>query len=499
MGEVLTNLNTAPSVNPEQNGGSDGSLTYKDRLRRGLGRMAEGVMSFADMAISISLARDDLRLTRRAMDALDEPFDGLIGRQAQADHISMELEADLILDFRRNAQRAGFTDTDAMPDTARSEAAQLAAQQRRDDLASELTANHPEWSQEDLQDAVDTRLADISTLLGMSAEQRDAYLAAQLEYHELRSAVPEIQAELSELRAERRERLSKMGRTAMRGLVGFTSQVRDLPNALSAHAMVAGMSISDRVRSMSPENRRRTFASTAAGLAVAGIAAFIAYRAGHAPSGNGSSYMLANSSSPLLPTGVGAEQLPTSVGGAQLPGGVGEFAIPSGVGANMPTTVGAEGLPTGVGSSLPKGAGVTEVIPSGAGVDTQPLPSGVGESIPSSVGSEGVPVPSSVGVGGENLSSVQSSSELFGANSSVEAWPAKIRVSKWNGRTLDGSLTGISRQMLVRSGISNPTNAQIDTLVEALRPQAQPNGWLLKGQELDLRPATSALKSLLKK
>jgi hypothetical protein len=521
MGEVLThNLNTDPSASTEQNGSPDGSLTYRDRLRRGLGRMTEGVMSFADMTAGISLARDDLRLTRSAMDTLDEPFDGLIGRQAQADHISMGLEADIILDFRRNAQRAGFTDTDAMPDDVRSEAAQLAADQRREDMLAELTTSHPEWSQEDLQSAVETRTGDAATLLGMSAEQRDAYLAAQLEYHELRSAVPEIQSELSELRAERSERLSKIGRTALSGLVGLAGRVRDLPNALSARAMVAGMSISENLRNAAPE-KRRTVIGTAAGLAVAGLATYIAYRAGHMPNGNGANYALANSSSPLPPTGVGSGNLPSGVG-AQLPGGVGEFTIPSGAGSGnvvpasvgvdvIPSGVGAESqLPNGVGTGLPEsvGAGTPEVTPSGVGVDTQPLPTkvgssnpnlptGVGEPLPTSVGGE-TQLPGTVGAGGENLTSVQSSSELFGANSSVDAWPAKIRVSEWNGKTLDGSLTGISRQMLVRSGVSNPSADQINTLVQTLRPQAQPNGWLLKGQELDLRPATSALKNLLK-
>lgn len=510
MGEVLTNLNTDPSVSAEQNGSPDGSLTYRDRLRRGLGRMADSVMSFADVSAGISLARDDLRLTRRAMDTLDEPFEGLIGRQAQADHISMELEADIILDFRRNAQRVGFTDTDAMPDDARYEAAQLAANERRDDLLAEFTANHPEWGQEELEDAVETRTRDVATLLGMTAEQRDAYLAAQLEYHELHSAVPEIQAELSELRAERSERLSKLGRTALSGLVGLAGRVRDLPNALSARAMVAGMSMGDRIRSAAPE-KRRTFIGTAAGLAVAGLASYIAYRAGHMPSGNGANYALASSSSPLLPTSVGVENLPSGVGagGTQLPGGVGEFAIPSSVGAGdsgnvIPAAVGVESIPTSVGVSetqLPSAVGTTEAIPTSVGAEPQPLPTeaGVPETkLPTSVGE--AEIPSSVGVdgGGENLSSVQNSSELFGANSSVDTWPAKIHVSEWNSKTLDGSLTGISRQMLVRSGVSNPSTDQINTLVEALRPQAQPNGWLLKGQELDLRPATSALKGLLK-
>lgn len=514
MSEALTQPNLSPSVGPEQNSAPEGSLTYKDRLRRGLGRATEGVMSFADMAISISLARDDLRLTRRAMDSLDEPFDGLISRQAEADHISMGLEADIILDFRRNAQRAGHIDTDAMPDEVRADAARMAADARREDLYEELAALNTEWNEEDLQSAVETRVNDIATLLGLSAEQRDAYLTAQLEYHELRAVIPEIQAELSELRAERSNRLSKIGRAALQGAMSFGGRLRDLPAALSARAMVAGMSMSDSLRNAAPE-KRRTIIGSAAGLAVAGLAAYIAYRAGHAPGGS-ANYALANSSSPLVPTGVGSGNLPTSVGEVQLPGGVGEFTIPTGVGVDsgntvpagvganiIPTSVGAETqLPTSVGSGLPKGVGSNgEPLPSSVGSSSQPnLPTSVGEAVaPSSVGVDNDPLPSGVGAGSENLSAARSSSEFFAGSGSVDAWPSKIRVSEWNSKTLDGSVTGISRQMLVRSGISNPTADQVNALKESLMPQAQPNGWLLKGQELDLRPATNALKGLLKK
>jgi hypothetical protein len=525
MAEILTQPNTDPSVSPEQNGSTEGSLSYAARIRRGIGSMADGALSFADNLAAISLARDDLRLTRRSMDALDEPFDGLMSRQAQADAVSMGLEADIILDFRVNAQRAGHTDTDAMPDDMRFEAAQLAAQGHRDDLVAELTARHPDWTSDELQDAVDSRVSDISTLLSMSAERRDEYLAAQLQYQELQSAIPEIQAELSELRAERSGRLSKIGRAALQGVVSFGGRLRDLPAALSARAMVAGMSTSDSLRNSAPE-KRRTIIGSAAGLAIAGIAAYIAYRAGHAPGANSANYTLANSSSPLVPTGVGSGSLPHGVGASHLPGGVGEFTIPTGVGVDsgntlptsvgtnvIPTGVGAETqLPTGVGSGIPKGVGAAEVNPSGVGANGQPLPTGVGSSsqpnIPSAVGGE--PLPSSVGVdsdtmpngvgvvGGENLSGVHSSSELFTGTGSVDAWPSKIRVSAWNSETLDGSLTGISRQMLVRSGISSPTADQVNALKDALMPQAQPNGWLLKGQELDLRPATKVLKGFLK-
>lgn len=502
MGEILTDPNQAPSVDSaEQRIDTDGTLTYRDRLSR----VAEGTTSFINLSANIGIARDDLRLTRRAMDNLDEAHEGLLRRQS-TDLISMELGSDIVLDYRRDAQREGYTNVDEMPAELRAQVAQNATATYGDQIRGEFEAAHPEWSSEELDAAASQRAADFAALLGMSTEEYSIFAQDQVEYQNLRSASTEIQADLSEMRAERSARIARLGRTALSGLVGFAGRARDLPNALSARAMVAGMSISDRIRNSSPESRR-TVIGTAAGLAVAGLATYIAYRAGHMPSGNSANYTLANSSSPLLPTGVGAESLPSGVGDAQLPGGVGEFTIPTGVGSGdvMPVAVGAE-VPTGVGAGVPKGVGATEVIPSSVGAEPQPLPTevgssnlptGVGESLPSSVGGE-TQLPGSVGAGGENLSTVQNSSELFGANGSVEIWPAKIRVSEWNGKTLDGSLTGISRQMLVRSGVSHPSSDQINTLVEALRPQAQPNGWLLKGQELDLRPATSALKGILK-
>lgn len=518
MGEVLTDLNRVPSVDgAEKRIDTDGVLTYRDRLRRGFSQAAEGTASFINLSASIGLARDDLRLTREAMDRLDTAHDGLLARQS-TDIISVELGSDIILDYKRDAQREGYTDLDTMPAELRAQVAHGAVDTYRDQIRQEFEAAHPEWSSEELDEAAAQRAADVSTLLGMTTEEYSVFAQNQIEYQNLSGASAEIQAELSEMRAERSARISRLGRTAMTGLVGFVGKVRNAPNALSARAMVAGMSIGDRVRSMSPENRRRTFAGTAAGLAVAGIAAFIAYRAGHVPSGN-ANYALMSAESPLLPTGVGAEHLPVGVGDVQLPTGVGEFAIPSSVGMDTPLSVGdidlpggvgAETLPTGIGETLPVGigdtdipTGVGETLPTGigdaqslpTGVGSPNLPTGVGESVPSSVGAD---LPGTVGVGGENLSSVQSSSELFDSNGSVETWPAKIRVGEWNGKTLDGSLTGISRQMLVRSGVPSPSTDQINVLVEALRPQAQPNGWLLKGQELDLRPATSALKSLLK-
>lgn len=515
MGEVLTDLNQIPSVDAaEQRIETDGVLTYRDRLRQA----SDSTASFINLSASIGLARDDLRLTRQAMDRLDESRDGLLARQS-ANLISMELSADIVLDYRRDAQREGYTALDDMPAELRAQVARNAVTTYADQIRGEFEAAHPEWSSEELDAAAAQRIDDHAALLGMSTEEYSAFAQDQIEYHNLQGAASEIQAELSEMRAERSARVANLGRTALSGVVNLVGKARNAPLALSARAMVAGMSIGDRIRSMSPENRRRTFVGTAAGIAVAGIATYLAYRAGHAPGGNSANYTLASSNSPLPPTGAGAEHLPLGVGAdTQLPSGVGEFTIPTSVGdidpltsvgADVPLGVGVDDLPSGVGVDVPTSVGApeatptgvgfeTEVIPTGVGSSQADLPTGVGESVPTSIGVDDAPLPSGVGTGGENLASVHNSSELFTGTSSVETWPNKIQVSAWNSDTLDGSVTGISRQMLIRSGIPSPSADQVNALKDALMPQAQPNGWLLKGQELDLRPATKVLKGLLK-
>jgi hypothetical protein len=488
MAEVLIDPNLQPSMSPEQQV-VDGPLTYRERIRRSVGRMGEGAMSLLDLGAGIALARDDLRLTRNGMNQLDEPYGGMLKRQAASDAISMDLESDIILDFRRDAQRLGFTDLEAMPSDQRTLTARLAIEQRTADITEELVTHHPDWTPEELAETVSTRTTDFATLLGMDAQERDEYLAAQLEYQELQLAVPEIQSELSELRAERNERVSRIGSVAMRGIVSFAGRVRDLPNTLSARAVVAGMAVSDRLHSIGPEKRRKAFWKTAGGVAIAGIAGYIAMRAGSGHgfgSGNNYNYALANSSSPLLPDHVGGSGLPDHVG---TPSG---YPTPDHIGSATPT-------PEHTGSAIPTpnhigSADVTSSIDH-VGTDTQ-APNHVGSSAATSnhVGSAS---PDHLGTPGENLSSVKTSSELFSSTNAVDKWPSTITVSHWDSRDLDGSLTGISKQLLIRSGVSDPSQDQITILVDSLRPQAQPNGYLLYGQQLDLRPATETIRGIL--
>jgi hypothetical protein len=516
MAEVLTDPQSQqPSVaSPEQNGVSENTLSYRERLRQGVGAVADHSLSFIDLTAGIALARDDLRLTRNAMNHLDTPYDGMLERQAATDTVSMGLESDIILDFRRDAQRIGFTDTDAMPAEHRAAAAQSAVNGQVAAVAAELAAHHPEWTQEEVDEAAATRARDFVRLLSMNEEERNDYLAAQLEYHELKSAVPEIQSELSELRAERNQRLSRLGGAALRGVVNFVGRVRNLPNALSARAMVAGMSVGDRIRSMNPENRRRAFWGTAAGIAITGIASYIAYRAGHAPSGNAQHYTLASSSSPLLPTehlGVSGNAPTNHLGTpATLPvGRVGEtspnFVIPTshvGTPNSLPTnTLGVEAHLPGnhLGTPDPANTLPTNHLGTAANLPTTHL--GSPENLPTNhVGSSAQLPGNHIGQPSvEGLSGAKTSTELFNGNGAVDKWPKSITVNHWNSQTLDGSLTGISRQMLIRSGVSHPDQSQINALVDSLRPQAQPNGYLLYGQKLDLRPALNILPAVIKK
>src|SRR6478672_3220816 len=186
MGEVFVDPNTQPSVVTPEQGQPEGSFSYRDRLRSGLGRLVERGASLVDSAAAIVVAHDDLRLARKAMHQLDEPFGGLLERQAMSDPLSAELESDIILDFHRDAQRAGFTDVDTMPTEARIETAEQVLGAYRDALAAEIVALHPEWSAEEVDETVATRAEDMTTLFSMDEARRDEYLQAQLEYHKLR-------------------------------------------------------------------------------------------------------------------------------------------------------------------------------------------------------------------------------------------------------------------------------------------------------------------------
>lgn len=517
MGEVLTDHNTQPTVSSPERVTPAGSLSYGDRLRQGLGRALETSLSLVDLGAGMVLALDDLRLTRSAMRQLDEPYDGLIERQASADMLSSVLVADIMVDFRRDAQAAGFTDVDAMLAEQRSDVATQSVEARAADIAAEVAALHTDWASEQIDAAVAIYVADTATVLGMDAQQRDAYLAAQLEYHELLSAIPEIRAELGNLRAERNERLMRIGGAAVRGIVGLAGRLRNAPTALGARAMLTGMAVGDRLGAMRPENRRKAFWGTAAGVAVAGLAGYVAMRAGV---GHGSGSVLAGYNTPIVPDHVGTN-LPDHIGTVVLPGHVGTPAVdhlglatPTHVGGNsLPDHVGSSPLPDHLGSTTPPSATPDHVgaqsLPNHVGTTApgnarvrsgQPLPNHVGtaaaNNTPNHMGAAGTTVPHHVG-GAENLAGATTSDQLFNSSAPVDAWPNMITVSHWNAHDLDGSLTGIAHQMLVRAGLHDPSQVQLKVLVDSMRPQARPNGYLLYGQRLDLRPAVKALQTLL--
>ncbi len=474
-------------------------LSYRERLRLGLGRLVEQSVSMIDLTAGIVAAHDDLRLTRNALRHLDEPYDGLIERQASADLLSMELESDIILGFRRDAQRAGFTNTDEMPDELRTQAASRSVGARMDDLTAEIAAAHPEWSAEEAGEAATMRATDISTLFGMDAAQRDEYLAAQLKYHEMQAALPEMQTALGELQAERNERLSRMGSVALRGVVSFAGRVRDVPSALSARAMVAGMAMSDRIHTISPEKRRKAFWGTVAGVAIAGITRYVAVRHGiGSGSGGDSNYVLSSSDTPLVPHQVGTP-VPSQLG-TSTPDHLGNFVLPNQLGSPNLHHSGGISLPEQLGlrGATPNSLGTIDpVTPHQLGAPNTAVPANLGTPLPDQLG--GAPnVPSHLG-GAEIASSFKTSHELFTGKGAVDKWPDIITVSPWDSHNLDGSLTGISHQMLLRSGVHDPSQSQMNALIDALRPQAQPNGYLLRGQQLDLGPAAKVLHDILKK
>lgn len=492
MGEIFPDhLNEPAVLAPEKSGVSSGetTLSYRDRLRQGLGRLTEGTASLVDVSAGVALARDDLRRTRRAMDMLDEPYSGVMERHA-AGGTSSTLQATIGRDFRRDARQAGFTELDSMPAELRMATAHAAVGRYSQDIAQELRAFHPEWSDEDLEAAAIARVEDFTRLLSMTTEEYGTFAEAHMQYEDLRSATAEIQTELNELRANRNERLARIGRAALRGVLNFAGRVRNAPHALSARVVVAGMSLTDRMRSLSPENRRKVFWGTAAGIAFAGIASYIAMRAGHSRGPSGS-YIFASSDTPLIPDHIGsATQTPLDhVGTAAAPAdSVGTFTVPT-------DHLGTQS------ADLPGHVGTEAFTPTHhVGTDNTPPVDHMGsQNAPSDHIGSSSDLPTHVGGGGESLATAQTSSEIFGDSGRVTNWPDTIRVSKWNAQNLDGSLTGISRQMLVRSGVEHPSNGQVQALVDVLRPQAQSNGYLLQDQVLDLRPATKALRSLLQK
>lgn len=485
-----------------QVGTPDAPVSYRERFRHA----GERAWSLVDLSAGIALRKGDLKYAAEAQARLDEPFGGLLERQAQ-DPASLSLQQDVYITFRSDAQKAGFTDVEAMPEELRAQSAERAAQAHITDITTELLQNHPDWAPEEIEAAAQQRVWDISQLLAMNTEQQSAYREASLKYHEINSSVKETQLQLSEMQAERQEGLSELGRAALAGLIAISEKARELPLAVQTRVRVAGMVIAEQFgawyTAKSPE-AKVTFLQTAAGVAVAGIASYIAMRSGVSFGGAGTSHQaidLMNSSAPLNPDHLGVAT-PDHLGSS--PVAIGASSVDH-IGASTPHHIGANLGPDHIGVSAPNhlgastpdhiGGKVAEPTHIGAAPDhlgSQSGPSHIGaQATPDHIGSN----PNHVG--GIDLSDAKTSSELFAVERATQ-WPTSIEVSPWDANTQDGSLWGISRQLLKQSGVQSPNDVQIDLLVDSLRPQAQPNGWLSVGQQLNLQPAIDLLSQITK-
>lgn len=453
MSEVITN----PTSSVEANS----IASDKGRLRR----VVEKTSAFLEVVEDIWNTRDAVKAAKAEMAVHTAPYGGLIERQAEPEHrLSDGLTDDITLDFRLAAQREGYTDLDTMQDELRTVTADRVVDARSADILAEIRAGSPDLSDEAIRIKADQKTSDLKQLLAMNTEQWDAYERSMLGYIDSRDQLDATQKDLEALRQERNERLGRFGRMAVKAARFVTTK-----------AMIAGAHIVDRSKNDVEARGRLKGRMTA--LALGGIALFYAYMhtrhgmGGH--SGGGVQYNLADYQQPATPP-------PTSIGGS-------------------PDTVSP---PTSIG-----GNSTTTSPPTSIGGNTVPPPTHIG-------GGESVPAPTSIGgdsgsreiVGwvdgskGGDMSHISTSSELFGDGpNTIDQWPDKITVSHWNSRTMDGSLSGISQQLLRRAGVAHPTHNQIYTLVDALRPQAQPNGHLLNGQQLDLTPATKLLHQMVGK
>lgn len=470
-------------------GEANAPISFRERFRQARGYAS----SLLELSAGIVLRKGDLKQAAEWQARLDEPYAGLLERQSASDVASLSLQQDVFITFRRDAQQIGYTDTEAMPEESRSALAEGATQAHLTDIITELQKAHPEWTPEEVGNAALQRAQDMATLLAMDSEQQTAYREAYLRYQQINSSVIETQAELTEMQADRRDRLSDLGRAALNGLIALTEKARELPRAVGVQARIAGMVVAEQFgawyTTKSPEDKK-AFMHTATGVAIAGIAGYIAMRTGGFGFGGGSTsqhaIQLASSSSPLSPDylGSGPDHLgsngPTVIGSS-----------PDHLGAAAPTHVGANLTPDHLGSSK---------TPDHIGT---PGPTHIGSAQPDHIGTQ--PTPDHIGaktttpehLSGIDLSDAKTSDALFSAERASK-WPTSIEVSAWNPTNQDGSLWGISRQLLKQSGIQNPTDGQIDLLVDALRPQAQPNGWLALGQRLDLQPALDLLQPTTK-
>jgi len=441
--------------------------SYRERLRRGLREAGSAVYSILDVSAGIALNGDDIKRNEATMDRLNKRYDGVLERQSQTDATSMALEHDIVIAFRGEMQRAGMS-RDEMPAGSRRQLAEATVATYLEEITAELGEHHPEWTVEEIATAAAQRARDIVAIISMDSEQQDLYSAAMFEYVEARGEVVDLQQENVELKEERRERLGRMGGVAVKALLGFGSRLRNIPHAMSAKATIAGMDAARGVRewygSKSPEDKR-TVLFSAASVAVAGIAAFVAVRLNGGQSGG--NFVLASNETPidgqpLDVTRIGGENGPLDV--TRIGGESGPLDV---------TRIGGEGEPLDV-TRIGGESGPLDVTRIG------------GESGPldvTRIGGEG---------GAADLSGVKTTEGLFG-DKQVTKWPDMVKVSEWDSQTKDGSLWGIGTEMLERSGVKNPSDNQVQELVDALKPQAGNNGLLQKGQMLDLRPAIELL------
>src|SRR5688572_2136344 len=277
MAETLT---YDPSVEAHNNAPQDAPETGRFRH--------EASSGIIDASAGIILRQRELRLSEAAREGLDARYDGLLSRQSATDVLSMPLADDIFIDFRRDAQRAGFTDVDQMPAEQRATIAETVAQHYADDIAAELEVHHPEWTPAEVAAATAQRIRDIVTLLTMDTNELDAYHQAAFDYQEVSAQATALETEIAEFRAGRTQRIARIGGFALRGLVGIAGKLRDLPgklrdlpHAVNARMTLTGLDAAQRIRNWYTEKSaedKKTVWLTAAGVAVTGVASYIAFR-----------------------------------------------------------------------------------------------------------------------------------------------------------------------------------------------------------------------------
>ena len=514
MSEVLTAPQAGASTEvatPAQTAEQTGRF---NRLRE-LGSRA---YSLLDLAAGISNVNSHIDSVNALADGINERYNGLPGRQTSGETMSMQVEDDIRITFRRDAQRAGYTDVDTMPADLRAAAAELAARSHRADVVNELQANHTDWTTERIEAAADTLISDIAAVLAMDSDQHQAYEADLFKYQEVTSRIPDLIAERTDLRTEYNARVRAIGRAALQSLVNMAGAVRNAPTAINAAGTVVFMGAATSLRewyaTRTGEQKKLVWLS-AASVAFAGIASYLAVRYG-AGMGHGGESGQPRMQPVGFSTSTGENIGAPSQGeviGVNYGEPIGNPAESIGTGTTIGEPIGNAGSAAGESIGGPQATTTGESIGSPASTGGEPIGSSSatatsGEPIGSSSATNGEPIGrgsnagESIGTSGAetlpglDLRHATTTKEIFASKGQVSAWPDTVTVSRYNAANHDGSLWGISTEMLERSGIAHPSDAQITELVDTLRPQAQPNGFLNEGQTLDLRPAVEALQHI---